>query len=166
MGNHNAVTAGRSIKRLKWRVNLWPPYLASGIRLSHVSEDLREVDVRMRLRWFNRNLVGSHFGGSLYSMTDPWLMIMLIHNLGRDYLVWDKSAHIEYVKPGTTEVAVKFHLTDNDIHEIVTRSKDGQAHYMQFNVNVVDTQGDVVAKVGKTLYIRLKKHTRPKTATD
>ena len=142
---------------MRLRLRLYPPYFGAGIRVTRISEDFREVDVSLRLRWFNKNYVGSHFGGSLYSMTDPFYMLMFIRNLGKDYLVWDKAASIEYVKPGKTDVFAKFRLSDDDIREAVQRASDGQPHYMHFSVDVVDTEGDVVAKVGKTIYIRLKK---------
>jgi hypothetical protein len=70
-------------------INLWPPFLLTGIHATRVTADYREVDCELRQRWYNRNYVGTHFGGSLFSMTDPWYMLMLMHILGRDYLVWD-----------------------------------------------------------------------------
>ncbi len=152
-----------TVRMMKLLVRFWPPYAATGIRVTRISEDVREVDVSMKLRWYNRNGVGSHFGGSLYSMADPFYMLMLIRNLGLDYYVWDKAASIEYVKPGTTEVFARFRLTDNDIHEAVSKARDGQPHYMQFSVDVVDTDGEAVARVKKTVYVRLKKSARLRT---
>ena len=81
-------------------MRLYPPYLGAGIRVTHVSHDFREIDVRMGLHWWNRNYVGTHFGGSLYSMIDPFLMLMFLENLGRDYVVWDKAATIRFKTPG------------------------------------------------------------------
>src|SRR6218665_3322789 len=66
---------------LRWRLNLYPPFLGAGVRVQRISEDFLEVDVAMRLRWFNRNYVGVHFGGSLYAMTDPFFMLMLMQCL-------------------------------------------------------------------------------------
>jgi acyl-coenzyme A thioesterase PaaI-like protein len=78
----------------------WPPFLGAGIRVRSFADDFREAVVELKMGRFNRNYVGTHFGGSLYAMTDPFFMIMLLHNLGGDYLVWDKSGSIEYVAPG------------------------------------------------------------------
>ena len=81
-------------------INLWPPFLGAGIRVTRIAPGWREVDVEMKLRRWNRNYVGTHYGGSLYSMADPFFMLMLIENLGREYIVWDKSASIRFRKPG------------------------------------------------------------------
>lgn len=83
-------------RHIRWWINLWPPFLGSGIRVTRLDRDWKAVDVEMRLLVFNRNYVGTHYGGSLYSMTDPFYMLMLIENLGREYIVWDKSACIRF----------------------------------------------------------------------
>ena len=85
---------------LRWVMTLYPPYLGAGISVQHMSADFRHVKVRMGLGWYNRNYVGTQFGGSLYSMVDPFYMLMLMENLGRDYIVWDKAASIDFVSPG------------------------------------------------------------------
>jgi len=64
----------------------------AGIRVRRISADFQTIDVEMPLRFWNRNYVGTHFGGSLYSMCDPFFMVMLMENLGPDYIVWDKAA--------------------------------------------------------------------------
>jgi acyl-coenzyme A thioesterase PaaI-like protein len=79
-------------------LNLYPPYIGAGIKVEYVSKDWRELHVSMALRWYNRNAVGTHFGGSLYAMIDPHVMLLLMQLLGKDYQVWDKSASIEFVK--------------------------------------------------------------------
>jgi len=81
---------------MRLRLNLYAPFLGAGIRVKRLAPGWKEVDVEMKLRWWNANYVGTHYGGSLYSMTDPFLMVMLIENLGRDYIVWDKSATIRF----------------------------------------------------------------------
>jgi acyl-coenzyme A thioesterase PaaI-like protein len=95
--------------RLRERlVNFYPPMLGAGIRSRSVDE--RTVDVEMKLTAFNRNIVGVHFGGSLYAMCDPWFMLILMHTLGRDYIVWDKAAGIRFVRPGRGTVRAHFHI--------------------------------------------------------
>jgi hypothetical protein len=92
---------------LKW-MSYWPPFFGAGIRIREISDDFTYVRVEMKLRFWNRNYVGTHFGGSLYSMVDPFYMLMLIENLGRDYIVWDKSASIRFLKPGRGRVSAEF----------------------------------------------------------
>jgi len=131
--------------------------LGAGIRIKEISDDYRHLVVSMKLRRYNRNYVGTHYGGSLFSMTDPFYMLMLLNILGPKYYVWDKTSKIDYVAPGKTEVFAKFQLSEDQIRDIVKRSSDGAPLYVDFKVDILDTNGDVVAKVDKTLYIRKKK---------
>lgn len=103
---------------LRVMFNLWPPLMGAGIRITRIQPDWREVDVEMKLRRWNANYVGTHYGGSLYSMTDPFYMVMFIEILGRDFIVWDKSASIRFRRPGRGTVFTKFRITEEQIAEI------------------------------------------------
>jgi hypothetical protein len=139
----------------------WPPFLGAGIRVRSISDDFRDATVVLKLGWLNRNYVGTHFGGSLYTMTDPFFMIMLLHNLGGDYVVWDKSGSIEYVAPGRGTVTAHFQLTEERIAEIKAQAAGGDKVLPEFAVDVIDEAGGIVARVRKILYVRLKPRNRP-----
>ncbi len=141
---------------LKFLFNIYPPLLGAGIRVKKISADFRELQVQMKLRWYNRNYVKTHFGGSLFSMTDPFIMTMLINILGKDYIVWDKSSCIEFVKPGIGTVFAKFSITDDQIENILKNTGEGKKYYPEFQVNVTDEKNEIVAKVKKIEYIRRK----------
>jgi len=141
--------------------NLWPPFFAAGIRVRYIGEDYRSVRVEMPLRWYNRNYVRTHFGGSLYSMTDPWFMIMLLHVLGKDYHVWDRAARIEYLAPGRGTVFAEFSLDEEMIANIRRQTAQGEKHLPEFCVEVKDEAGLVVARVHRQLYVRLTPPARP-----
>jgi len=98
----------RKARLLRWAMNFYPPYLGAGVRIQHIAGDFREVRVKMGLGWYNRNYVGTQFGGSLYSMTDPFFMLMVMENLGSDYIVWDKAASIDFIAPGKGPVYADF----------------------------------------------------------
>jgi acyl-coenzyme A thioesterase PaaI-like protein len=149
----------------KFVMNLWPPFLSPGIRVKRIAPDWREVTVELKLGLLNRNYVGTHFGGSLYAMTDPFYMLMLISNLGRDYIVWDQSGRIDYRKPGRGKVQARFTLDDAQLDEIRRRTSAGDKYLPQLSVQVLDEAGEVVANVYKTLYVRLKPHRRPAPET-
>ncbi|MBZ5630523.1 MAG: DUF4442 domain-containing protein [Acidobacteriia bacterium] len=137
-------------------LNLWPPFLGAGIRVKRLQPDWKEIDVEMKLRFWSANFVGTHYGGSLYSMTDPFYMLMLIHNLGRDYIVWDKSASIRFRKPGKGKVVARFRLSDERI-EAIRRDLETQAKIEPtFLVEVEDESGAVIAEVRKVLHVRKK----------
>ncbi|MCD7099422.1 DUF4442 domain-containing protein [Stenotrophomonas sp. MMGLT7] len=137
-------------------LNLWPPFLFTGIHVAAVSPDYRHARVELRMRPWNRNYVGTHFGGSLFAMTDPFWMLLAMHALGRDYYVWDKAGAIEFVKPGRGIVAADFRLEESRLDEIRQATAGGDKYLPWFENDVVDTQGDVVARVRKQLYVRLK----------
>ncbi len=150
----------RKARLLRWLMNFYPPYLGAGIRVRHISDDFRQAQVRMGLRWYNRNYVGTQFGGSLYSMTDPFFMLMLLQNLGDDYVVWDKAANIEFVSPGKDRVYADFTITEQLLDEIRQHTAGGDKYLPRLHVEVRDEQGTLVARVQKTLYVRLKPRMR------
>ena len=110
----------------------------------------------MKLGWYNRNALGSHFGGSQYSMVDPHLMLMFMQLLGKNYIVWDKSAKIEYVSAARSEVTAKISINDSDIEEIKQQTAAGAKFLPQFEILITDKNGELVARVQKTLYIKKK----------
>lgn len=142
---------------MKLLLNIWPPFLFTGIRVLEVSEDFRKAKVRLKLSIFNQNAVGVHFGGSLYAMTDPFCMLLIMSRLGKDYVVWDKSADIDYIKPGKGTVTAEFLITDAFIDDILANTAQGEKYLPQIPVYVKDAQGEVVAKLNRTIYIRRKK---------
>lgn len=146
---------------LRWLFNAWPPFLASGIHVTALGADWRHAEVELRMRPWNRNYVGTHFGGSLFAMTDPFWMILVMRALGPDYVVWDKAGDIEFVKPGRGTVRCRFDLTDAVLEALRADAAGGDKVLRWFEVPVVDAGGDVVARVRKQLYVRLKPRARP-----
>lgn len=135
-------------------MQLYPPYLGAGVRVRGVAADLSRVEVEMRLAPWNRNFVGAHFGGSLYSMCDPFFMLMLMARLGPAYTVWDRSASIEFLRPGRGTVAATFELPESRVEEVRREADAGGKVFPRFEVAVVDRDGQPVARVEKTLYVR------------
>lgn len=137
-------------------MNLWPPFLGAGIHVKHISENWRKIVVGLNHFGLNGNYMGTHFGGSLFAMTDPFLMLMLIRNLGKQYNVWDKSAAIEFITPTRERVTATFLLDGDQLERIRRSTADGGKHFETFTVGVTDRRGREVAKVRKTIYIRKK----------
>ncbi|NFV79633.1 DUF4442 domain-containing protein [Magnetospirillum aberrantis] len=136
--------------------NLWPPFFGTGIHVRRISGDWREIDVEARLRWYNRNIVGSHFGGNLFAMTDPFYMTMLMGVLGSGYVVWDKAANIDFVRPGRGTVTARFRLDESQIAALRAATENGDKALPEYVVEITDAAGEVVARVHKTLYVRRK----------
>jgi hypothetical protein len=137
-------------------MNLWPPFLGAGIRVRRLQPDWKAIDVEMKLGFWNSNYVGTHFGGSLYSMTDPFYMLMLIQNLGPAYIVWDKSATIRFRRPGKGKVLASFRLSDEQIEDIRQGLNTQEKIEPTFVVEVKDATGAVIAEVEKVLHVRKK----------
>ena len=146
----------KSSHALRRWINFWPPFLGTGIRVTHIAPDMKAVDVEMKLRFWNANYVGTHFGGSLFAMTDPFYMLMLMANLGRDYIVWDKAATIRYRKPGNRTVRAEFRLSDSQIEDVREKLKTLPKYEPVFVVEVKDEAGIVIAEVEKLLDVRKK----------
>jgi acyl-coenzyme A thioesterase PaaI-like protein len=138
-------------------MNLYPPYLGTGIRVTRVSADFSEVDVEMRLHWYNGNAFGTHFGGSLYAMVDPFLVLMTVQQIGSDYIVWDKAAQIDFIAPGRGTVYAKFRMPRDEIARLQAQAASGQPVAPQYPLEILDRDGKRVARVVKTLYVRRKK---------
>ena len=146
----------KSPAHLRRLVNLWPPFLGAGIRIQRIAADMKAVDVEMKLRFWNANYVGTHFGGSLFAMTDPFYMLMLMANLGSEYIVWDKASSIRYRKPGKGTVRAEFRLSDAQLDDIREKLKTLPKYEPMFSVEVKDLQGTVVAEIEKVLHVRKK----------
>ena len=142
---------------MKLALNLYPPYLGAGVKVTHIGEDWRELHVSMALRWYNRNAVGTHFGGSLYSMVDPHLMLLLIRLLGDEYWVWDKTAEIEFIKASNQKVTSIINISSKDLEEIKLQTNNGEKYLHEFVIEIKDKDNDLVAIVKKIIYVRKKK---------
>ena len=137
-------------------INFYGPYVGAGVKLTEMSKDFRHAKVKMPLTFYNKNYMGTQFGGSLYSMTDPWYMLMMIKNLGKNYIVWDKAAAIRFKKPGRGTVYAEFTLTQADIDEVKAYVEENTKMDKTFKVEIRDDSGTLIAEVDKVIYIRKK----------
>ncbi|HXZ47377.1 MAG TPA: DUF4442 domain-containing protein [Usitatibacter sp.] len=137
--------------------NWWPPFRAAGIRVRHIAPDFRSATVELRMRLTNRNYVGTHFGGSLFAMTDPFFMVLMMKNLGPEYVVWDKQGTVRFLKPARGTVTARFVLPEERIDEAKAATAAGEKFEPTFRVDIVDADGVTVADVEKTLHIRKRR---------
>ena len=142
---------------LRRLMNVWPPFRVCGIRVEALADDWRYARVRLKLRWYNRNYVGTHFGGSLFAMTDPFFMVLMMKNLGPEYVVWDKQATVRFLKPARGTVTARFVLSEERIEEARSATAGGAKFEPAFRVDIVDAEGTIVADVEKILHIRRRK---------
>lgn len=143
-------------KWLKRILNLWPPYLGAGIKVMEISENWDYVKVKLKKGMLNSNYFGTAYGGSLFSMTDPFYVLLLTNRLGRDYIVWDKGASIKYIAPGRTDVFCEFQLSEEQVEDIRAKAHELGKYEPEFEVDVVDLEGNLIAKAFKKLYVKPK----------
>lgn len=137
-------------------MNWWPPYLASGVRVKEVNEDFTSITVELKQYFFNTNYVGTHFGGTLYSMCDPFYMFILLHHLRSDHVVWDQAASIKFIRPGKNTLRATFTISMSEIEKIRSQAADAEKVKPVFSTYIYDDNGQEVAQVSKTLYVRRK----------
>lgn len=140
----------------RWKFNLFPAYRGSGARVLYISEDYREIRVKIPLTWRTRNYVGTIYGGSMYAGIDPIYMLMLIKTLGSGYIVWDKAANIRFKRPGKETLFADFLLTEDELGEIKALLETQKSVDRIYNVELKDKTGKVHCLIEKTLYIAKK----------
>ena len=141
---------------LEKAISFYAPFLGAGVKLDDMSKDYRYARVSMPLTFYNKNYMGTQFGGSLYSMVDPWYMLMLIKNLGKDYIVWDKGATIRFKRPGKGKVMAEFKLTQEILDEIKNFVDANTKMDYTFKVEIKDEKGGLICEVDKVVYVRRK----------
>lgn len=146
----------RKFEKLIRKVNWYPPYLGMGIRVDSVSDDFRRFEVALRQAWYNRNLFGTHFGGCLYSMCDPFYVFIVAMNLGKNYIVWDKSAGIEFLKPASGTIRGIFKIDAAQLQQIRDEVDEIGKNTYHFETELTNEQGEAVARVSKEVYVRRK----------
>jgi hypothetical protein len=137
-------------------INYWGPFLGAGIKVIDADKDMTKITVELRETWFNRNIVGVHFGGSLYAMCDPFFMGILLHHLGKDFVVWDKEAKIKFKRPGKGQVRATFEISPQEIEHIRQSTINHGKMEPVFKTTIRDLDNNVIAEVEKTVYVKSK----------
>lgn len=148
-----------AFRRMIRRVNWYPPFLGMGIRVASHDQDFREFVVELRPKWYTRNLFGTAFGGSLYTMSDPFYVFIVTLNLGRDYIVWDRSANIEFLKPGVGVITGRFAISSERLDEMRAAVDAAGKQTFEFSTDLTNEAGEAVARITKTVYVRRKHKT-------
>ncbi|WP_298037123.1 PaaI family thioesterase [uncultured Microbacterium sp.] len=144
-------------RRLAIGMSLWAPNLFSGIRVRRFSDDWTRATVELHVNLFTRNYVGTAFGGSMSAMTDPYYFMLVMHQLGRDYVVWDTKGEIDLIKPGRGVLTAEFSVPAERVAEIREKARGGAKVLEWFETVITDASGDVVARVRREVYIREKR---------
>ena len=147
-------------------LNFWPPFFFSGIKVEILADDYRYCKVVLKNRPWTRNINSSQFGGSMFAMTDPIYPLMLMGALGKEYIVWDKQADINYITPGRSKLCAEFVLTDAELDDIKAKTAEGEKYFPEFVVHVKDAADQLVCEVNRKVYIRKKPKYRSQPSTE
>jgi acyl-coenzyme A thioesterase PaaI-like protein len=142
----------------RWGFNRFPAFRGTGGRITYLAGDWREVRLRIPLARRTRNYVGTIYGGSIYGAVDPIYMVMLIRLLGPEYIVWDKSASIQFKRPGRSTLYARFSVPEEETQEIREALQSARSVDRTYTIDLVDSEGDVHATIEKVIYIRRKDH--------
>lgn len=146
----------KNIKHIMRRISLYPPYLGAGIKLKSFNNDFTCFEVELKMKWFNRNLFGTHFGGSIYAMSDPFFVFIVLNYLGSEYVVWDKSAKINFIKPGKGTVKGIFKIEKSKLQEIKEDIEIKGKNTYIFIAEIKNSEDEVIAEIEKEIYVRMK----------
>ncbi len=137
-------------------LNLWPCIRNSGGRVTFISEDFRQLKVQLKYNWKTLNLVGTTYGGSLYSSTDPMYMLMLLEVLGNDYVVWDKGCTIRFKRPSKTNLYCEFHISTEMLEDIYNNLEKSDEYTFTWQAKYKDQDGVIYTEFDKVLYVAIK----------
>ena len=144
------------IRKILKLINYYPPLFFAGIKLKKIEAEATKLTVQMKLNVFNKNMFGTHFGGSLYAMCDPFYVFIVSSYLKKGYITWDKSACIDFKKPGKGKVQAIFEISKEELAKIKQEVDiEGKKTYF-FNTVVTDEKQNIIATVKKEVYIRRK----------
>lgn len=143
-----------SAEQLRIGLNEWPTFSAQQIHVESIAADWSQAVIRLDLTPENGNYFGTAFGGSLFSMIDPFIVVLLANHLGPDYLVWDKVVEIDFVRPGTGPVTATVQVPSDAVAEIVAATADGAKLLRWFEVPLLAEDGSVVAVQRRQIYVR------------
>lgn len=142
---------------LKWGMRIWPPYLGAGVVVRDIADDWSSARIELIRSRLNANAVGTAFGGSMQSMTDPFHTLLLMHQLGRDHIVWDSAAEIRFVSPGRSRLFCKIEMPAETVERIRRDTASGQKSLTWFETVITDADGTLVAEVRRQVYARRKR---------
>ncbi len=149
------------IKLLRWRFNRYPAYRASGARVVRISEDFREITVRLPLNRQTRNLHGSTYGGAMYAAIDPLHAVIIANHLGPDFHVWMKSARIDFKRPGRGDLFATARVSHHELEEIRAALTHAPKLDRDFTLNLADAAGQVSAHFTLTVHIKRRGRHEP-----
>ncbi len=144
--------------KFRTKMNWYPMYFGSGGKILFWDAQSRELHVQIKLSIWSYNYVGTIFGGSMFSATDPFYMLMLLRILGTDYVVWDKSANIKFIRPARTTLFAKYLISDELLDDIKSDVAANNECTRVLKLELKDANEKVHAVIERVVYVADKKY--------
>jgi acyl-coenzyme A thioesterase PaaI-like protein len=148
-----------SENNIKWLMRLYPPMLFQRIWVQKIHKGFRGADIKINHSLFTINFGKAIFGGTIFSATDPFYAILfgqILKHKGYNITVWLKSASIQYIKPGRTNLFYSIKITDEMINEVETELNNNGVIVKTYTIEVFSKTGELCAVAKNEIYIRKK----------
>jgi len=142
---------------LKWVMRLYPPMLFQRIWVKKIHKDFKGIDVKINRSLITTNLGNSIFGGTIFSATDPFYALLfgqIMQHKGFKITVWLKSAEIQYIRPGRTDLYYTLIITDQMIEDAEKALASEGKFIKAYPIDIFDTSGELCATALNEVYVR------------
>ncbi len=143
---------------LKWVLRFYPPFFFQRIWVVDISDDFHSIQVKIHKSFLNLNANKTIFGGTIFSAIDPIHSVLLdciFKKKGINKTVaWLKSANIQYLKPGTTDLQFKVSLQAYQVNEALNDIEHHGKVVKTFMTEIFDVTGLKCAECHNEIYIR------------
>lgn len=139
---------------MREQLNAWPVFAGQRITVDSIAPDWTRAEVSMSVEPDNGNYFGTAFGGSMFSMVDPFVVVLAAKQLGPSYAVWDQAAEIDFLRPGTGTVRTVVEMPADVVASLAEEARGGVKVLRWFEVPLTDSSGSVVAVQRRRLYVR------------
>lgn len=144
---------------IKWLMRLYPPMLLQRIWVQKIHKGFKGADIKINRSLFTLNFGKAIFGGTIFSATDPFYAILfsqILKHKGYNITVWLKSASIQYLKPGRTDLHFSITITDEMIKELESELNNNGVFVKTYPIEVYSKNGELCAVAKNEIYIRKK----------
>lgn len=144
---------------IKWLMRLYPPMLLQRIWVQKIHKGFRGADIKINRSLFTLNFGKAIFGGTIFSATDPFYAILfgqILKHKGYNITVWLKSASIQYLKPGRTDLYYSISVTEEMINEVESELNTKGIFVKTYPIEVYSKTGELCAVAKNEIYIRKK----------
>lgn len=146
-----------SEKTLTWLMRFYPPLFFQRIWVKRFLPNFLGVEVKIYKSFLNKNYNRSIFGGTIFTATDPFYAILFdqaLQRRGFKCRVWLKSAQIQYLKPGRSNLSFTLQITEADLQEAEAQLHAVGKFVKAYPIELFDANGLLCATVQNEVYIR------------